>query len=140
MLDVLFYVAPLKKFDKVFLYSNFSKENKTFWNYWHQSYTSKWWLYTMHDVWFVWVMRAICELKGASWTTNKLEYIHYSQFVPFQTTNFVCIPKKVWMLSFPLVMYEVIASRRDHAHHNALITSCTHRSESTSNFSKIFSK
>ncbi len=55
-------------------------------------------------------------------TISKLEYIHYSQFVLFQSTNLACISRKVRMRIFPLVMREVTASSRDRRH----------RSESTS--------
>ncbi len=55
-------------------------------------------------------------------TISKLEYVHNSQFVLFQSTNLACISKKVRMRIFPSAMREVTASRRD----------CAHKSESTS--------
>ncbi len=60
-------------------------------------------------------------INGRIVNHQQTQIFYYSQFVLFQSTNLAYISKKVQMRIFPLVMREVTASRRDHAHHKVRI-------------------
>ncbi len=79
-------------------------------------------LWSIHYAWC-----ARFGIKGRMWTISKLEYIHYSQFVFFQSTNLPCISKNSANANFSF------GDARSYClEERSRASQCTHKSESAS--------
>ncbi len=88
-------------------------------------------------IYYAWCVICMCDVRDSrikERIANHQQTRVYKLFAicSFPVNKFSVLSKKEWMRMFPLVMHEVTASGRGCVHHNAHITSCVQRRESSS--------